>query len=105
MNIKELIQRIRNSLSPPKDLSEEAIAGFLRVLESVREEEASCAEIYARLDEYVETQVHGEDAARLMPLVREHLDMCEECCEEYEALLNVIESSANGSGTPAPEER
>jgi hypothetical protein len=26
----------------------------------------------------------------LMPLIREHLDICPECCEEYEALLNVL---------------
>lgn len=98
MNLKAWIHRIRNSLSPHNNLSEEAIAGFLRVLENVRREEASCAEIYARLEEYVESQVHGEDAARLMPLVREHLDMCEECREEYEALLNVIVSNVNGWG-------
>ena len=91
MNIKELIQKIQNSLNPQAELGDQAVLGFLRVLERVREEEASCSEIFARLDEYVENEIHGEDAARLMPLVREHLDMCPECCEEYEALLEVVE--------------
>ena len=94
MNIKELIQRIRNSLYPHEEIRDEVVIGFLQVLESVREEEASCTEIYNCLDEYVEKQVHGKDAARLMPLVREHLDMCSECCEEYEALLDVLKKTA-----------
>jgi predicted anti-sigma-YlaC factor YlaD len=28
-----------------------------------------------------------------MPLIREHLDNCSECCEEYEALLDVVEKT------------
>lgn len=93
MNIKDFIQRIRNGFAPKEELPDEVVIGFLRVLENVREENASCSEIYSRLDEYVENEVHGKDAARLMPLVHEHLDMCSECCEEYEALLDVLEKT------------
>jgi hypothetical protein len=93
MNIKELIQRIRKSFAPKEELPDEVVIGFLRVLEKVREEDASCSEIYSRLDEYVENEVHGEDVAHIMPLVQEHLDMCSECCEEYEALLDVLEKT------------
>ena len=50
MNIQELIQRVRNSLSPHESLPNEAVQGFLRVLEQVREEELSCKEINAKLD-------------------------------------------------------
>ena len=95
MNIKELIQRIRKSVNHQEELSDEVVVGFLRILEDVREEDASCEEIYDSLDEYVETQVHSKDAARLMPLVREHLDLCSECCEEYEALLDILEKTAD----------
>ena len=90
MNIQYLIRRIRNSLRLRKELPKDAVLGFLRVLENVREEEASCDEIYRKLDEYVEREVSQKDAAQLMPLIREHLDVCPECCEEYEALLNVL---------------
>jgi len=90
MNIRNLIGRIRNSLHLQKQLPNEAVLGFLRVLEDVREEEISCSEIYSKLDEYVEREVSKKDAAQLMPLIREHLDVCPECCEEYEALLNVL---------------
>jgi len=94
MNIRNLIKRIRSSLHLQKELPTEAVLGFLRILEGVREEEISCSEIYARLDEYVEREVSKKDAAQLMPLIREHLDICPECCEEYEALLNVLNENA-----------
>lgn len=91
MNLRELIQRARNKLTPHEELSNEAVVGFLRVLEDVRKEELSCAEIYSKLDEYVECEIGCKDAAHIMPLIREHLDICQECCDEYEALLDVVE--------------
>jgi len=94
MNIQELIQRVRNRLSSHESLTNEAVRGFLRVLEQVREEELTCKEIHAKLDEYVELEIKKEDAAHIMPLIREHLDLCPECCEEHEALLNVVEKSS-----------
>ena len=57
-------------------------------------EDVTCDEVFEQLDEYVEKEVDGKDAARLMPLLREHLDICSDCCDEYEALLHVIEKSA-----------
>jgi len=90
MNIKELVRRIRVSLGLQKELTNETVLGFLRVLEDVRSEELSCDEIYVKLDEYVEREANRKDAAQLMPLIRQHLDTCPECCEEYEALLDVI---------------
>ena len=93
MNIKEIIQRVRNALSPHDELSNEAVLGFLRVLEQARQEELSCSEIDSKLDEYVELEVKKEDAAHIMPLIREHLDLCSDCCDEYEALLDAVEKS------------
>ncbi len=77
-----------------QELPDEVVEGFLRVLEEVRLEDMPCSEVFKRLDEYVEKQVHDGDAAVLMPLLREHLDMCPDCCDEYEALLDVLEKSA-----------
>ena len=91
MNIRELIQQVRNSLKPQEELPNEAVLGFIRVLEDVRKEELSCEEIYSKLDEYVECEIDSKDAAHVMPLIREHLDICSECCEEYEVLLDVVE--------------
>ena len=95
MNIQVIIKRIRHSLGLQKDLPNEAVLGILRVLEEVPEEvEISCGELFTKLDEYVEREVGKKDAAVLMPVIREHLDMCPDCCEEYEALLDVLSKSS-----------
>ena len=93
MKLREFIQNIRNKVSPPEPLSNAAVLGFLRTLEKLEKEEISCKELYVKLDEYVEREVDKKDAARLMPLMREHLDICPDCCEEYEALLHVIQET------------
>ena len=94
MNIRDIIKRIRNTFNRQEELPNEVILGFLRVLEDVPADETSCGRIYSKIDEYVEREVGQRDAATLMPLVREHLDICPECCEEYEALLDVLEKTA-----------
>jgi hypothetical protein len=94
MNIQDIIKRIRHTLGLQKELPSNAVLGILRVLEDVPAEEISCSELYAKLDEYVEREVDKKDAAYLMPVIREHLDMCPECCEEYEALLDVLSHSS-----------
>ena len=94
MNIQDIIKRIRHTLGLRKELPSNAVLGILRVLEDVPTEEISCSELYAKLDEYVEREVDKKDAAYLMPVIREHLDLCPECCEEYEALLDVLSHSS-----------
>jgi hypothetical protein len=91
MNIKNLINQIRGQVSSQPELTDEVMIKFLRVLERVREDDLSCEDTYAKLDEFVETEVKGGDADKIAPLIREHLDMCSDCCDEYEALLAVIE--------------
>jgi hypothetical protein len=94
MNIPDIIKRIRHSLGLQKELPQETIIGIMRVLDTVPEEGVTCEELYVRLDEYVEREVDKKDAAQIMPILREHLDVCPECCEEYEALLEVLNKSS-----------
>ena len=93
MNIKNFFQHIQNIFKPQAELQDEVIVKFLRILEDVRAEDMSCDEMFNRLDEFVETEVQSHEAEKLMPLVREHLDMCSDCDEEYEALLTVLENT------------
>jgi hypothetical protein len=97
MKKKALIKMIQNRGKPREELSPDAVLGFLRVLENMDKEEITCDELYAKLDEYVEREVDQKDAAKIMPLMREHLDVCPECCDEYEALLHVIKESEQKS--------
>jgi hypothetical protein len=99
MNLRALIRSIRNKVNRPEQLSNEMVLGFVRVLERVDKEDITCDELYLKLDEYVERQVDKRDAAYIMPLMREHLEVCPECCEEYEALLHVLESVEDNKTT------
>ena len=90
MNLSDIIKKIRHSLGLQKQLPQETVLGIMRVLETMPTEEMTCDDLYARLDEYVEREVDKKDAAQIMPILREHLDVCPECCEEYEALLEVL---------------
>ncbi|HMU94995.1 MAG TPA: hypothetical protein PKE35_00100 [Anaerolineales bacterium] len=87
------LQNNQEDRNTQEQLQDEVVLKFLRVLESIQAEELSCSETFARLDEFVETEVQSKDADKITPLIREHLDMCPECNEEYEALLAVLENT------------
>jgi hypothetical protein len=89
--------------SEPDELPADVIRGFLRILESVRVQDMPCSEVFARLDEYVEHEMLDHEAAKLMPLLREHFDICADCCAEYEALLDALEQSRPRGDAAPPE--
>lgn len=66
-------------------------AKMLRALAMTEEHEISCDDVFAVLDEFAEAVDRGENVLLLMPLVRQHLDMCPDCREEYEALLRMLQ--------------
>jgi len=99
MNIEKIPNPDNQSSSQP-EITDEVVLRFLKILEQVPEEDLSCSDMYARLDEFVEAEVKdGQDAAILTPLIYEHLDMCSDCCDEYEALLNVVENAEDQNET------
>lgn len=71
---------------------DEKIDGFLSMLANSREDEISCDDVHLLLAEYAEAIENGEDPARLMPLVKHHLEMCHECDEELAAVLEILHS-------------
>jgi hypothetical protein len=94
MNMKDFFQHIGGHFKRDRqELPDEVVESFLRVLEEVRVQDMPCEQVFSRLDEYVDKELRGEDAAVLMPLLREHFDLCPECCEEYEALLSALEKT------------
>jgi hypothetical protein len=49
-----------------------------------------CEECFERLDEYVELELHGQDADARIPGMREHLSGCPACNEERESLRALV---------------
>lgn len=82
-----------NHPSPKPQIPDELIESLIRSLEHTHDEECTCEDVYAVVDEFAEAEFRGEDAARLMPLIKQHMELCHNCCEEYEALLDVLEKS------------
>ena len=62
----------------------------VRAVAETRETEIGCDECFEQMDRFAEIEFSGSDAATAMPLVHDHLRKCEDCHEQYEALLIAI---------------
>jgi hypothetical protein len=63
---------------------------MLDMVAHTRERELTCDEVHALIDQFAEMRMRGEDLTHLMPLVQQHLEMCPDCREEYEALMEAL---------------
>jgi hypothetical protein len=93
--IGSITQKIRNLFKPTTQntqFQKIMLTKLMHMVDQTQEEEDSCDDVLQLLDEYAEMVSHGEDAEKMMPLIKHHLDMCPDCREEVEALLSVIQS-------------
>ncbi len=66
-----------------------------RLIESIRhtcDEEPNCEQVYELLDQYAEQELNGMNPKDLMPLVHHHLEVCADCHEEYDLLMEILRS-------------
>lgn len=63
--------------------------------------EIGCDACFELLDEYVDVELAGSDADARIPGMRDHLEGCPACREEYESLREL----ATGEGYPRAHER
>jgi len=66
------------------------LSKLLHMLALTKERELTCSEVNELLDYYVELERSGENVKVLMPTMSQHLRICPECVEEYEALRQII---------------
>jgi hypothetical protein len=52
--------------------------------------ELTCEECFEQLDRYVELELDGADADRLVPGMRAHLEGCPACREDHASLLAFV---------------
>ena len=79
-------RRFKKWYQPDADMQK-----ILRALAITEEQEISCEDVFAVLDQFVEAVQRGENVLLFMPLVRQHLDICPACREEYETLLKTLQ--------------
>jgi hypothetical protein len=89
---QRLFQRKTGAGSRPTPLTDRDVRAIIQKLQATREDEVSCDEVDALIDQFAEMVARGEDPAALMPLVQHHLEMCSDCREELEALLRVLQA-------------
>ena len=89
--IKNLISRVLGETPSPEQQKEDLVRGLMAALRDTRPDELSCDEVFEVVDQYAEAIVQGKDAQELMPLVHHHINMCGECREELELLLEMMQ--------------
>ena len=80
-----------NSLGVP-DSPPSKVDIMIRMLGNTQGQESSCDEVHKLLGQFAEMALRGEDIASLMPLVHHHLELCPDCREEYNAVLDILKA-------------
>jgi hypothetical protein len=62
---------------------------WLRNIYETQDEEISCTECFDLVSRFVELETSGGDVATELPQVKQHLDQCRACRDEYEMLRDL----------------
>ena len=62
---------------------------WLRNISETQDEEISCTECFDLVSHFVELETSGGNVATELPHVKQHLDQCRACREEYEMLRDL----------------
>lgn len=73
-------------------LSKLEIEQLLKLVGQTKDRELNCEECLARVAEFAESQLSGKSVLASLQAVEQHLAVCGECREEYEALQKVLDS-------------
>ncbi len=102
MNIRQFFQKLFRRTNQKTLVSSgvmqadksETMQKVLMMLSNTQDVELTCDDVFSLLDQFAELAAQGEDVAQLMPLVKQHLDMCEDCREEFKVLQNIVHGMA-----------
>ena len=62
---------------------------WLRNIYETQDEEISCTECFDLVSSFVEKEISGGNVATELPQVKQHLDQCRACHDEYEVLRDL----------------
>lgn len=69
---------------------------LLRILQATEPSEVDCEELVTRVGKLLETLERGERPPPELNAVSQHLDVCPQCREEYDALLRLYAPDRQG---------
>lgn len=70
-------------------MKREDLERWLKNIYETQEEEISCSECFDKVSRFVELEVSGQSASAQMPQLKQHLDQCRACRDEYETLRDL----------------
>jgi predicted anti-sigma-YlaC factor YlaD len=73
------------------NLSDDQIRALLQALSRTRDHELTCDECLGELGSFAELTLEGRPVEEAYDLVQQHLQVCDECREEFALLLKAIE--------------
>lgn len=76
---------------------------WLHNIYGTKDEEIPCSECFDLVSHFVEVELSGEDAVAKMPQLRQHLDQCAACRQEYETLRD-LGRLENEGGLPSSQD-
>jgi len=84
-------------------LDAQTLVKVLQAIAVTRPEEIDCSECHEEIDGFVEMLHAGKDPAEIKPLVQHHLEICECCREEFEALIKALEAQDAAFAEESPK--
>ncbi|HSJ90245.1 MAG TPA: hypothetical protein VK909_23745 [Anaerolineales bacterium] len=69
---------------------------WLQDIHNTQEAEISCSECFDLVSHFVEVELAGEDAVAHLPQLKQHLDQCATCRQEYEILRDLQQLENKG---------
>ena len=73
------------------NLSDDQIRALLQALSRTRDHELTCDECLGELGSFAELTLTGHPVEEAYDLVQQHLQICDECREEFALLLKAFE--------------
>ena len=81
------VNAVANMTLSPKRAKE-----LIRIVMGTREREINCDECLADISEFVEARLTAQPLGGALEMVRDHLETCSSCREEYTLLRQAIEA-------------
>lgn len=76
---------------------------WLQNIYRTQDEEISCSECFDSVSHFVDVELSGENAASKLPQIKQHLDQCQACREEYETLRDLRRLENEGKLPPVDD--
>jgi hypothetical protein len=70
------------------------LGNFIVRVKDTRDSEISCSECLDLVSQFVNLEISGNNATELLPGLKQHLDQCLICYEEYQLIHQLAEMEA-----------